>query len=207
MKALTKYLAGAAVAAAMTVSVASPAEAQIFGRDRHDRGGVDAGDIITGVAVVGGIAAILSAFGRDGDRYGYDNRYRYRNDYQAAVNACGYEAQRYSQGGQISVTDIDRRSGDTYRVRGVIDAAYGNEGSYGNYGRYDNRYGRYDNRYGGYDNRYGRYDNRYGRYDNRYGRYDNRSDRYGYSRYNQRVEFSCTARADGRIRDFDIDRV
>jgi len=185
MKAITKTLAGAAVAAAMTVTAASPAQAQIFGRDRHDRGGIDAGDIITGVAVVGGIAAILSAFGRDDDRYGYDNRYRYRNDYQAAVNACGYEAQRYARGGQISVTDIDRRSGDSYRVRGVIDAAYG---SYGNYGVYGNS--RYDRRY-----------------DNRYGRYDNRYDRYGYGNYNQRVEFSCTARADGRIRDFDIDRV
>ena len=197
MKAITKTLAGAAVAAAMTVTAASPAQAQIFGRDRYDRGGIDAGDIITGVAVVGGIAAILSAFGRDGDRYGYDNRYRYRNDYQAAVNACGYEAERYARGGQVSVVDVDRRGYDSYRVRGVIDAAYGSYGSYGNYGRYDRRY----------DDRYGRYDNRYGRYDNRYGRYDNRYDRYGYGNYNQRVEFSCTARADGRIRDFDIDRV
>ena len=189
MKAITKTLAGAAVAAAMTVTAASPAQAQIFGRDRYDRGGIDAGDIITGVAVMGGIAAILGAFNRDGDRYGYDNRYRYRNDYQAAVNACGYEAERYARGGQVSVTDVDRRSGDSYRVRGVIDAAYG---SYGN-GRYDNRDGVYGN---------GRYDNRDGVYGN--GRYGNR---YGYGSYDQRVEFSCTARADGRIRDFDIDRV
>jgi hypothetical protein len=179
MKAITKTLAGAAVAAAMTVTAASPAQAQIFGRDRYDRGGIDAGDIITGVAVIGGIAAILGAFNRDGDRYGYDNRYRYRNDYQAAVNACGYEAQRYSQGGQVSVTDVDRRGGDSYRVRGVIDAGYGSYGAYGN-SRYDRRYAN---------------------------RYDNRYNRYGYGRYNQRVEFACTARADGRIRDFDIDRV
>ena len=177
MKAITKYLAGAA-AAAMTVTAAGPAQAQIFSRDHRDRGGIDAGDIITGVAVVGGIAAILGAFSRDGDRYGYDNRYRYRNDYQAAVNACGYEAERYARGGQVSVTDIDRRGSNSYRVRGVIDAAYG---GYGNYGVYGNS--RYDRRY------------------------NNRYDRYGYSRYNQRVEFSCTARADGRIRDFDIDRV
>ena len=196
MKALTKVLAGAAAAAAMTVTAASPAQAQIFGRDRYDRGGIDAGDIITGVAVIGGIAAILGAFNRDGDRYGYDNRYRYRNDYQNAVNACGYEAERYARGGRVSVTDIDRRGNDSYRVRGVIDAAYGNYG----YGRYDR----------GYDGRYNRgYDSRYDRgYDSRYDRgYDNRYDRYGRYGYNQRVEFACTARADGRIRDFDVDRI
>ena len=170
MKAFTKYLAGAAAAAAMTVTAASPAQAQIFGRDRYDRGGIDAGDIVTGVAVLGGIAAIMSAFGRDGNRYGYDNRYQYRNDYQNAVNACGYQAERYARGGQVSVLDIDRRGSNSYRVRGVIDAGYGN---YGNYGRYDNRYG------------------------SRYG---------NYGRYDQRVEFACTARANGRVTDFDVDR-
>jgi hypothetical protein len=195
MYAVTKYLAGAAAAAAVTISAASPAQAQIFGRDRYDRGGIDAGDIITGVAVVGGIAAILGAFNRDGDRYGYDNRYRYRDNYQAAVNACGYEAERYGRGGQISITDVDRRNGNSYRVRGVIDAAYNSGyGTYGNNGRYD-RYGRN-----------GTYDSyrRSGTYDP-YGRYGT----YGNSRYNsydQRVEFACTARADGRVTDFDIDR-
>lgn len=189
MKALTKTLAGAAAAAALTVTAASPAQAQIFGRDRHDRGGLDAGDIITGVAVVGGIAAILGAFGRDGDRYGYDNRYRYRDDYTQAVNACGYQAERYGQGGRISVTDVERRGSNSYRVRGVIDAGYAN---YGSYGRYDARYDRRDDRYGRYDPR-----------DDRYGR----SDRYGnYGRYDQRVEFACTARSNGRVTDFDIDR-
>ena len=210
MKALTKILTGAA-AAALTVTAASPASAQIFGRDRYDRGGIDTGDIITGVAVVGGIAAILGAFNRDGDRYGYDNRYRYRNDYQNAVNACGAEAERYGQGGQVSITDIDRRNTNSYRVRGVIDAGYNNYGSYGSYGRYDaraDRYGRYDPRSEGY----GRYDPRAGNY----GRYDVRSDRYGrndrygqndrYGRYDQRVEFACTAHANGRVTDFDIDR-
>src|SRR5687768_16757858 len=185
MKALTKIFAGAA-AAALTVTAASPASAQIFGRDRYDRNGIDAGDIITGVAVVGGIAAILGAFGRDGNRYGYDNRYRYRDDYTQAVNACGYQAERYGQGGRISVTDVDRRGSNSYRVRGVIDAGYGSNGGYGSYGRYDTRSGRYDTRY---DPRY------------------ERGDRYGnYGRYDQRIEFACTARSNGRVTDFDIDR-
>ena len=198
MKAVTKFLTGAAAAAAMTVTAASPAQAQIFGGNRN-RGGIDTGDIITGVAVVGGIAAILGAFNRNGNGNGrtYGSEYAYRDGYQNAVNACGYEAERYGQGGQVSVTDVDRRGSDSYRVRGVIDAGYNNNGAYG---RYDNRYDpRYSNRY---DPRYDtRYDSRYG---NRYDPYA-RAGTYG--RYNQRLEFSCTARSDGRVRDFDIDRV
>ena len=208
MKALTKYLAGAAAAAAMTVSAASPASAQIFGGDRYDRnrGGIGASDIITGVAVLGGIAAIASALGRDGNRYGYGNRDRYRDDYRSAVNACTNEAQRYGQGGQVNITDIERRGSDSYRVRGVIDAGYN---TYGRNGRYEDRSDpRYENRYDPrYGNRNDRYDPRYGNRDDR----DDRDDRYGrndrYGRYDQRVEFACTARADGRVRDFDIDRV
>ena len=173
MKGITKFLTGAAAAAALTVSAAAPAQAQY----RHDRDrGIDAGDIITGVAVIGGIAAILGAFDRDGGRYGYDNRYRYRDGYENAVNACAIEAERFGRG-QVQVTDVDRRGNDRYRVEGVIQAGYGG---------YDRRY----------DSRYDR------RYDSRYDRYDRRS----YGRYDQRVEFECTARGNGRITDFDIDR-
>ena len=213
MKALTKYLAGAAVATAMTVTAASPAQAQIFGgRDPYGRNGGGVGDVITGVAVLGGIAAILSAVGRDGNRYGDGYGDRYRDDYRNAVNACASEAQRYGRGGQVNVTEVERRGYDSYRVRGVIDAGYNNYGSYGSYGRNDSRYdNRYDNRYDPrYDNRYGsQYDNRYDpRYDSRY---DNRYDSYGrndaYGRYDQRVTFACTSRADGRISDFDTGRL
>lgn len=138
MKTLTKYLTGAATVAALTLAAASPAAAQSW--DRHD--GIDVGDIATGIAVVGGIAALISAFDNDGDRYGYgyrndrygygyaNDRYgygygndRYRNDRygmgsaRAAVNACGRQAQRY--GGNVEITDIDRDDG-YYRVRGRI---------------------------------------------------------------------------------------
>ncbi len=208
MKALTKYLAGAATAVALTVTAASPAQAQIFGRDDpYGRNrGIDVGDIVTGVAVLGGIAAITRALGQDGGRYGYDDRYRYRDDYTQAVNACGQQAERYGQGGRISVTEVDRRGSNSYRVRGVIDAGYatngGRYGSSGTYGRYDARSDRYDPRY----ERGARYDPRYergDRYDPRYERGD-RSGNYG--GYDQRVEFSCTARSNGRVTDFDIDR-
>ncbi|MGZ8282277.1 MAG: hypothetical protein ACXWUN_04900 [Allosphingosinicella sp.] len=204
MKALTKYLAGAAVATALTVTAASPASAQYYDR-RHRDNGIDTGDVIAGVAVLGGIAAIVAAMSNDGNRYGYDNRNQYRDNYTNAVNSCGYEAGRYGQGGQVSITDIDRRSNSSYRVRGVIDAGYANNNRYGGYGTAD-RYGGYanDNRYGGYGaaDRYGRYDP-YGRYGNNSGYGSN--DRYG-NYYGQRTAFACTARADGRITDFDIDR-
>ena len=167
MKAITKIVTGAAAAAVLSVSFAAPAEAQ---RYRHRDRGIDAGDIITGVAILGGIAAVASALDRDGDRYGYGSRDRYRNDYSRAVNACAYEAERIGRG-SVRITDVDRTGGNRYRVRGVI------EGGYGNYGGYD-RYDRND------------------RYD-RYGRYD-RNDRYG------REDFTCHARGNGRITDFNL---
>ena len=149
MKAVTKFVTGAATAAVLSVSLAAPAEAQSRYRDR-DRG-IDAGDILTGIAVLGGIAAITSAMGRDGSRYGYGYRDRYRDGYSAAVNACAYEAQRIGRG-RIQITDVDRTGNDRYRVRGVVDAGYGYNRGYdrGYDRRYNDRYNdRYDNRFGG----------------------------------------------------------
>ena len=167
MKAVSKIFTGAAAAALVTTGfAAAPAQAQY----RHDRGGIDTGDIITGVAILGGIAAIASALGRDDDRYDrrYDRGYRQRG-YTAAVEACGYEAQRIGRG-QVRITDVDRTGNNRYRVRGVVEAGYD---------RYDR----------GYDRRYGRYDRR-----DRYDRYDRRG----------RDDFTCYARANGRITDFRI---
>ena len=147
MNKISKLVTGAAAAALVTTGfAAAPAQAQSYRHYDRDRG-IDVGDVVTGVAIIGGIAAIASALGRDGDRYGYDNRSRYRNDYRSAVNTCGYQAERYARGGRVSVTDVDRR-GNGYRVRGVVD----NGGGYDRYGRND-RYGY------GYD-RYDRYDAR-----------------------------------------------
>lgn len=138
MKAVTKFITGAAAAAMLTVTAAAPASAQYRHRDR----GIDAGDIATGVAILGGIAAITAAINGDGSRYGYGNRYRYRDGYTNAVNACGYEAERYGRG-RVQILDVDRRGNDSYRVRGVIQ---------GGYDRYDRGYDRrYDRDYGRYD--------------------------------------------------------
>lgn len=169
MNRIAKFLA---CAAAVAMAVPTAASAQYRYRDR-DRG-VDWGDVITGVAVIGGVAAIASALSRDRGRYGGygDYGYRTRNYYVSAVNACARYADRY--GGRVRILDVDRRSSNRYRVRGVIESGFG--GGYGGYDR-DDRYGGY----GGYD--------RYG-YGGR-GYYGNRS-------------FACTATDYGRITDFDL---
>jgi len=155
MKAISKTILGAGAAAVAALSFAAPADAQYRRYDR-DRG-IDAGDIITGVAILGGIAAIGSALDRDGGRYGYGYRDRYRSNYNYAVQACAQEAQRMSRG-QVQILDVDRAGNDRYRVRGIVQAGYG-----GGYDRYDRGYSR------GYDSRY---DRGYGSYGSGYGRDD-----------------------------------
>lgn len=142
MKTFSKTLLGAGAAAVATLGFAAPAEAQY--RDRYrDRGGIDAGDIAAGVAIIGGIAAITSALSRDGGRYGYNSGYaygnRYRSNYDYAVQSCAREAQRIGRG-QVQVFDVDRTGSDRYRVRGIVQSGYGGYGGYGGYDRYD----RYD---------------------------------------------------------------
>ena len=134
MKAISKTMLGAGAAALAAISFAAPAEAQY--RDRYRDRGVDVGDIISGVAVIGGIAAIASAIGRDG--HGYGNRYR--GHYNYAVQACGQEAQRMSRS-PVQITDVDRVGNDRYRVRGVVQSGY--DAGYG-YDRYDRGYGGYN---------------------------------------------------------------
>jgi hypothetical protein len=175
MKAISKTMLGAGAAAIAAVGFAAPAEAQY--RDRYRDRGIDVGDIVTGVAVIGGIAAIASAIGRDG--YGD----RYRGGYNYAVQACGQEAQRMSRS-RVQITDVDRVGSDRYRVRGIVQSGYGG------YGGYDRGYDR------GYDSRYDRgYDSRY---DRGYGGYN------GYTRRGYNEDFTCVARGNGRITDFRL---
>jgi hypothetical protein len=126
MKTFTKAILGTGAAAAAMVSAAQPAMAR-------DRDGIDAGDIIAGAVVLGGIAAIAGAIGNDDDGYYYGGRYNdyerygYRNtgNPRAAVESCvrvaENQASRYSYG-RADVTDIRdvRRTSRGYTVKGRI---------------------------------------------------------------------------------------
>ena len=155
-KTLTKGALGTVAAGAMALASASPAMAG----DRHRDRGIDAGDVIAGALVIGGIAALAGAFDGDNDRRYRDHRYRdhhygdYRgharynngqfNGYrgaQRAVERCVRRAERQARrfGGWrfadvTQIRDIDRtRFG--YRIRGRIEVQ-GNQGYRGrNYDR------------------------------------------------------------------------
>ena len=136
MFSISKALIGTAAAGAMAVGAASPAVA----RDRDS--GIDAGDVIAGALVIGGIAAVAAAASNRGDRYDRRNgNYRYdddrsrgRNDrrgynrgyQQDAVNQCIRAAESYAQRGRYTgraqvtdIRDVDReRNG--FEVKGRI---------------------------------------------------------------------------------------
>ena len=164
MKTLTQALGktgvAAAVAGAMAVSSASPAAA----RDRHhDR--IDAGDVIAGALIIGGIAAVASAVGKKdrgyyGDRHYRDRNYRRggpRRAVERCVRAAERDARRYGYG-YADVTQIRdvKRTRYGWRVKGRIEVdgsrGYGNRYGYRNNRRYDDR-GFYNSRFGrgGYD--------------------------------------------------------
>ncbi|WP_164117084.1 hypothetical protein [Sphingorhabdus sp. Alg239-R122] len=99
MNKLNKALIGTAAAAAMAVS-ATPAVAK-----HRDNDKIDAGDVIAGALIIGGIAAIASAASKK-DRYGYNDRdYRY-NDNRRYKRGDYYRGDRYRG---------DRYRSDRYR--------------------------------------------------------------------------------------------
>lgn len=139
---LTAVLASAA-AFSMT---ASPTLAQSWGGGwggdwaRH-RSRVDVGDILTGILIIGGIAAIANAASknkrhrRDDDRrypgdyprersngYGNDNGQQWQQNggVDNAVNRCTDEVSRGS--GHTATVDSINREGDGWRVQGRSDA-------------------------------------------------------------------------------------
>lgn len=130
MKFLTKSLLSAGAAAAALVSVSAPANAR--GRDND---GIDAGEVIAGAVILGGIAAVIAASDNDRNNGRYDNDYRrgrgndrgydYNNNGNSrqAVNQCVTAveswANRYSRSDVTKISDIDRtRNG--YRVSGNV---------------------------------------------------------------------------------------
>ncbi|MGQ3101539.1 MAG: hypothetical protein ACT6Q5_13825 [Sphingopyxis solisilvae] len=155
---LTKAAIGAATAGAMLVS-AAPAAA----RDRYDRDGISAGEIIAGAVVLGGLAAILSSGNNDRyddryrSRYGNDPRYGYGYDYNRhgnsrsavsqCVNAVERGSRRYGNTDVTQVTSIDRKR-DGYQVKGRVVVRDGYGGRWGRGGYYDQGKFSCDVRYG-----------------------------------------------------------
>jgi hypothetical protein len=126
MKTVSKALIGTVAAGAMAVSAATPAMAR-------DRDGIDAGDVIAGAVVLGGIAILAGALDndrgdyryRDGDRYRDDYRYGDRDDrwygrgspraaVERCINAAERDARRYGY-----------RFADVTQIRDVDDTRYG----------------------------------------------------------------------------------
>lgn len=180
MKMLSKAALMATTGAMLVTAL--PADARSY---RRHNDGIDAGDVVAGALIIGGIAAVASAASRDryddryrdrrwddrryDDDYGYnDSGYSSRAAVEQCVRAARNEASRY--GGWARVTDITRidRVRGGYEVRGrlvVEDRGYRNR-NWGNGWDRNDRWGyRYD-RYGdGYDK--GRFScvTRYGRVD------------------------------------------
>ncbi len=123
------------IAGTATLLAAAPANARHDGWGHRD--GIDAGDVIAGALIIGGIAAIASAGNNRRSGYGYGGSYGYRDGYRddyrgdrrydnngyyengydsrQAVNQCVRAAQREaSRYGWARVTDV----GDIYRIRG-----------------------------------------------------------------------------------------
>lgn len=150
MKTLTKAMVGTVAAGAMAVTTVTPAMA----RDRHHGDKIDAGDVIAGALIIGGIAAIASAASKDKDRRydgryydrrGYDSRYdnrgydRYRdnprNAVERCINAVNRDANRYVRGNArvTDIRDVDRKSYG-YKVKGTLVVNQRNRGWRGDYG-------------------------------------------------------------------------
>ena len=158
-KALGKTGVATAVAGAMAVSSASPAAA----RDHKD--GIDAGDVIAGALIIGGIAAIASAVDKDDRRY-RDRRYRDNNRQvrrggsRRAVERCVRAAERdarrygYNYADVTQIRDVERtRYGWRVKGRIAVDGSRGYRGKKGY--RSGNRY-RGDYHRSGYGRGYNR---------------------------------------------------
>lgn len=136
-KNITKGALGTVAAGAMALVSFGASATPAAANDRHRDRGVDAGDVIAGAVIIGGIAALAGAF--DGDRNrnrdarfrgydrGYDNNFRGRGGGERAIERCIRVAERQARrfGGYrfadvTQIRDVDRtRYG--FRVKGRIE--------------------------------------------------------------------------------------
>ncbi len=97
--------------AAMLASLASPADARRRHHRHHDD--VDAGDVVAGAVVIGGIAAIASAIRQDK-----------RRKQDMAVDRCSGEAESRTGGQVAEIFHVGKRKG-YYTVEGALDGGGG----------------------------------------------------------------------------------
>jgi hypothetical protein len=197
MKTISKALMITAGAASLMAT--APLEARY--RGGHD--GIDAGDVIAGALIIGGIAAIASA-GSNSNRYGRDDGY---GSYGRDRSYDRYDGDRY-EGNRYDRSDNDRRGyGSRYAVDQCVRAAKREAGRYG-WGRITD-VSSINRVRGGYEVR-GRLvvqtrGRDYGRGDDR--GYDRRYDRgYNYDRYDDGYDkgrFTCVTRYD-RVDDIRV---
>ena len=103
-----RHFVTALAAACLLGSVAAPADARGRRHHRH-HDEVDAGDVIAGAVVVGGIAALVSAVGK-----------ARRAKQDAAVGRCSAEAEERTGGRVSEILHVGKREG-YYTVEGALD--------------------------------------------------------------------------------------
>jgi hypothetical protein len=146
-----------AAVGAMALAGATPAVAK-----HRDRDKIDAGEVIAGALIIGGLAAILSSGKKDRYRDGYsyrDRNYRGSNygsgDKRArrAINKCIRNVERdarqsgYRYADVTRIRDIDRTNYG-WRVKGrVVVDGQRSYGYRGDRNRYDDRRYNYDRNY------------------------------------------------------------
>jgi hypothetical protein len=94
-------------AAALIATAASPAVAR--GRHHRHHDDVDAGDVVAGAVLIGGIAALASAIGKAG-----------REKQDRAVDRCSAEAEGRTGGRVSEILHVGKRKG-YYTVEGALD--------------------------------------------------------------------------------------
>ncbi|MBV8686918.1 MAG: hypothetical protein JOZ90_06980 [Alphaproteobacteria bacterium] len=108
---MRRFIAAAAGAALIGSVFAAPAEARGRWHRHHDD--VDAGDVVAGAVVIGGIAALASAIG-EGNRQKQD----------AAVDSCSREAESRLDGRVTDIAGVTKRKG-YYTVEGNVEGGVG----------------------------------------------------------------------------------
>lgn len=137
---LNKAALALGTAALLTVS-AAPAEARSwrgYGHRHHDR--VDAGDVLTGIGILAGIAIIASAASKS-DRHdrapeprsypsypendgSYPSSRSGNSDVGSAVQACSAEAEQRADANVSEIRSVTR-DGAGWRVQGSLDTGEG----------------------------------------------------------------------------------